>query len=75
MIRHLRVETISRLPSYQPKFLVDQIRAACKFEGVAAQFRPELVTMALGNLFTKDTPGFGRPGNSEKMQPELEAAA
>jgi len=38
------------LASYQPKFIVDQIRAACKFAGIAPEFRPELLTMALGNL-------------------------
>ena len=58
VIRHLTVEHDFPLASYQPKFLIDQVRAACKFEGIPPQFRPELVTMALGNLFTKDTPGF-----------------
>jgi hypothetical protein len=42
------------LASYQPKFIVDQVLAACKFEGAAPQFRPDLVEMALGNLFTRD---------------------
>jgi hypothetical protein len=44
------------LASYQPKFIIDQVRAASKFEGIPAQFRTDLVAMALGNLFTKDTP-------------------
>jgi hypothetical protein len=44
------------LASYQPKFVVDQVRAACKFEGIPPQFRRELVFMALGNLFTRDSP-------------------
>lgn len=38
------------LASYQPKFLIDQVRAACKYAGVPAQFRPEMLTAALGNL-------------------------
>ena len=42
------------LASYQPKFIVDQVLAACKFEGASPQFRPDLLEMALGNLFTKD---------------------
>ena len=58
VIRHLTVDNDFPLASYQPKFLIDQVRAACKFEGIPPQFRPDLVTMALGNLFTKDTPGF-----------------
>ena len=48
-----------RWRSYQPKFIVDQVRAACKFEGSAPRFRPDLITMALNNLYTKDTPGYG----------------
>ena len=47
------------LASYQPKFLIDQLRAACKFRGVPPQFRPELLQRALKNLYTKDSPGYG----------------
>jgi len=43
------------LAGYQPKFIVDQVLAACKFEGIAPQYRPALVDMALANLHTKDT--------------------
>lgn len=45
------------LAGYQPKFICDQVRAACKFEGIPVQYRPELVDMALGNLFVRDTGG------------------
>jgi hypothetical protein len=58
VIHHLRVEHDFPLASYQPKFVIDQVRSACKFEGILPQFRLDLVKMALGNLFTKDTPGF-----------------
>ena len=60
VIRHLTVDNDFPLASYQPKFVIDQIRAACKFEGIPPQFRFDLVKMALGNLFTKDSPGFSR---------------
>jgi len=46
------------LASFQPKFIIDQVRSACKFEGVTPQFRPDFVVMALENLYTKDTPGY-----------------
>ncbi len=46
------------LASYQPKFIIDQVKAACRFEGVETQLRPEFITMALSNLYTKDTPNF-----------------
>ncbi|MCW5774341.1 MAG: hypothetical protein KIT16_22045, partial [Rhodospirillaceae bacterium] len=42
------------LAGYQPKFIVDQVIAACKFEGIAAQYRREFVDMALDNLHTKE---------------------
>jgi len=42
------------LAGYQPKFIVDQVVAACKFEGIATQWRPEFVDMALANLHPRD---------------------
>ena len=75
VIHHLRVEHDFPLASYQPKFLIDQVRAACKFEGIPPQFRLDLVAMALGNLFTKDTPGFKEPGEPEAAPRELDVAA
>jgi len=47
------------LAGFQPKFIIDQVKAACKFEGLTPQFRPDFIRMALGNLYTKDTPGAG----------------
>lgn len=73
VIRHLTVTNDFPLASYQPKFLIDQVRAASKFEGIAPQFRPDLVTMALGNLFTKDSPGFRAHAGAGSS--ELSAAA
>jgi hypothetical protein len=46
------------LASFQPKFIIDQVRSACKFEGITPQFRPDFVVMALNNLYTRDTPGY-----------------
>ena len=59
VITELRENNDFPLASFQPKFIVDQVRSACKFEGVPPEFNPERVAMALGNLYTKDTPGFG----------------
>jgi hypothetical protein len=73
VIHTLREDNDYPLASYQPKFIIDQVRAACKFEGIEPQFRPDLVEMALGNLFTKDTPGGGaRP--TPRTQDEERAA-
>ena len=43
------------LASYQPKFIVDQVLAACKFENIPPRFRPDLIAMALGNLSTENS--------------------
>ncbi|HEY3778280.1 MAG TPA: hypothetical protein VGL35_09490 [Rhizomicrobium sp.] len=57
------------LASYQPRFILDQVRAACKFQNIAMQFRPDLVGSALKNLYTKDTPGYGvRPKEAERSR-------
>jgi hypothetical protein len=44
------------LASYQPKFIVEQILAACKFENISPRFRPDLIAMAIGNLSTEKAP-------------------
>jgi predicted ATPase with chaperone activity len=41
------------LASYQPKFIIDQVFAACKFEDTTPRFRPDLIAMAIGNLSTE----------------------
>ncbi len=43
------------LASYQPKFIVSQVRAACKFQGLPPRFEPSMIRMALSNLYTKDS--------------------
>ncbi len=43
------------LAYFQPKFIVEQVLASCKFEGTPPQFTRENVDDALANLFIKDT--------------------
>src|SRR5665213_285794 len=62
------------LASYQPKFIVDQVRAACKFRGIPPRFDRELVTMALSNLHTKDTAGHGVASGEKKVEGLARAA-
>jgi hypothetical protein len=45
------------LAYFQPKFIVEQVLASCKFEGVPPQFSPEYVDDALTNLFVKEPDG------------------
>ena len=40
--------------AYHPRFLIEQTKAICAFEGVAPQLRPDFLRRAWGNLFTED---------------------
>jgi predicted ATPase with chaperone activity len=42
------------LAGYQPKFIIEQIRAACRFANIPWEVRPQYVDMAMSNLHTKD---------------------
>ena len=48
------------LASYQPKFIIDQVVAGCKFEDIPPRFRADLIAMAIGNLSTEKAPGPAR---------------
>ncbi len=45
------------LAYFQPKFIVEQVLASCKFEGIKPQFTLENVDDALANLFVKKPDG------------------
>lgn len=46
-------EAQAPLAYFQPKFIVEQVLASCKFEGTKPQFTTENVDNALSNLFIK----------------------
>ena len=50
-------ESQAPLAYFQPKFIVEQVLASCKFEGTRPQFTPDNVTDALANLFIKKADG------------------
>jgi len=50
-------ENEAPLAYFQPKFIVEQVLASCKFEGTKPQFTPENVDDALANLFIKKADG------------------
>ena len=45
------------LAYFQPKFIVDQVLATCKFEGVEPQFNADNIEDALANLYIKEADG------------------
>lgn len=47
------------LAAYQPGFLVDQVLAACRYLGVPPRLDRDLLAAAIGNLYTRDSPGYG----------------
>ena len=45
------------LACFQPKFIVEQVLASCKFEGVPPSFTKENIEDALTNLYVKESQG------------------
>jgi len=64
VIEELQVKNSFDLAAYQPKFIIDQVIAACKFRGETPHFSEELIRDALKNLYTSDAKGVG--GTSAK---------
>jgi predicted ATPase with chaperone activity len=62
------------LAAYQPEFIVRQVVASCKFRGIRAQFHKDMLDFAIGNLFTKDSPGYGM-NVARRGTPNLRIAA
>ena len=52
IIEELQVENDFPLGCYQPRFIIDQVVAGCRFDRRPAQFSDDLVSNALANLFT-----------------------
>jgi energy-coupling factor transporter ATP-binding protein EcfA2 len=50
MVQRLRKDKGMELAAYQPKFIVDQVVAACRFMGEAPHFEPRFIEYALKNL-------------------------
>jgi predicted ATPase with chaperone activity len=50
-------ENNAPLAYFQPKFIVEQVLASCKFEGMRPQFTNDNVADALANLFVKKASG------------------
>lgn len=52
------------LAAYQPKFIIDQVISACKFEGIPLEFNKPHVEDALSNLYVNDSSYQGQVGSS-----------
>lgn len=74
VIAQLREHNNFPLANFQPKFIIDQVRASCKFAGIDLQFQPRFIDRALKNLYTKDTPGYGENSKSRIKIRTVDAA-
>jgi hypothetical protein len=50
IVQKLRTEKGLELAAFQPKFIVDQVVATCRFMGQAPHFEPRFIEYALDNL-------------------------
>ena len=50
------------LACYQPKFIVDQVIAACKYEGIEPNLTPAFIEGALSNLYEQKSTYVGQVG-------------
>ena len=55
IVRKLRDEKQLGFAAYQPKFIIDQIVATCRFMGQPSHFEPRYIDYALDNLRVKRT--------------------
>ncbi|MEE8545836.1 MAG: ATP-binding protein [Alphaproteobacteria bacterium] len=53
VVDQLQVANDIHLAYYQPKFIVDQVIAACKYEGIPPSYSRERVSDALRNLYVR----------------------
>ncbi|MBT6430744.1 MAG: hypothetical protein HOK30_23960 [Rhodospirillaceae bacterium] len=60
---HELTEVVGKpLACYQPKFIVDQVIAACKYEGIEPVITPAFIADALSNLYVQSSTYVGQVG-------------
>ena len=62
IVHKLKDEKGLELAAYQPRFIVDQVVATCRFMGQAPHFEPRFIDYALNNLRVTAK---ARPGDGE----------
>ena len=73
----LTVHNSYTLACYQPRFIVDQVIATCKYEGVALEYSLERVQFALDNLYTRsaaEPAAEAQPSAEPAKEPQRRAA-
>jgi hypothetical protein len=54
LLRNKYPQIDNNYANYQPVYLIDQMLAICRFEGIAPQMRPDLIDRAWANMFVRD---------------------
>ncbi|MDG1438662.1 MAG: hypothetical protein P8P98_06755, partial [Emcibacteraceae bacterium] len=54
------------LAAYQPKFIIDQVKSACKYRGEELQFTKDIVAEGLANLYVQNSTFVGQVGMTPK---------
>lgn len=75
VVNELQVKNSFDLACYQPKFIIDQVISACKYQGIAPIFKEELVVDALKNLYTSSAQGAGKTAAKSLQQATAPLAA
>ncbi len=65
VVHELRETVKKPLACYQPKFIVDQVISACKYEGIEPTFSKEYIADAMSNLYVHDSSYVGQVGIEE----------
>ncbi|MBT5186534.1 MAG: hypothetical protein HOH19_07935 [Kordiimonadaceae bacterium] len=63
-VNEITQEAGKSLAAYQPKFIIDQVKAACKYQGIELTFTKEVVAEGLANLYVQDSDFKGQVGMS-----------
>lgn len=65
IVTKITVEKALTLAAYQPKFIIDQVIATCRFLGKAPSFEPRFIEFAIDNLRVKRV-GLPRPETTQQ---------
>jgi hypothetical protein len=68
VIAGIRERFKADLACYQPRFIIDQVISACKFQGVKAGFTLDVVEDALANLYPRVNSSMHGVGTGRKPQ-------
>ncbi|WP_169566272.1 AAA family ATPase [Sneathiella limimaris] len=74
VLEELQVKNKYDLACYQPKFIIDQVVASCKYMGEPPHFTEEMVVDALKNLYTSDSASSGHQTAAKSMKSDQIAA-